>query len=722
MLLSRRALLEGAAGAAVAGGSLTALVQAAGVAGDDEFNADLVPAPDDPARWQAFHEALHRWRDETRRRLAYDDSLYRRPEFAWTPTCFASCLLMLCDESFLHAQTGRYRVEEFLDNAREEFGGFDAVILWQAYPRIGLDDRNQFDFYRDLPGGLTGLRDAVRRFHARGVRAFVAYNPWDKGTRRESVADLDALAELVGAIDADGVFLDTLHQGAAEFRQKLDAQRPGVVLESELALPLERIADHHMSWAQWFLDSPAPGVLRNKWFERRHMQHQIHRWNHDHTAELHMAWMNGSGMVIWENVFGSWVGWSARDKSILRSMLPIQRRFWRVFAGERWMPLAPTEQAGVFASLWEGDGRLRLWTLVNRTEQPVDGAWLRVARGGQRFYDLIRGNEAATRAEGDNVVLACRIAPRGIGAFVAGSDAALGAGFAEFLQDQARLHARADWDSRFVPRTARLTPLDSSRREARDEVPKDMVVIPAATRKMRTVFLVRECGFYESHNDLLGGSRYPRLHYERAFEREVTLAPYAIDRTPVTNAQFAAFLAAGGYRPRLRENFLKHWNGREQPPAKLEDHPVVYVDLEDARAYARWAGKRLPTEEEWQYAAQGSDGRRYPWGDELKPGLCNGGETGGTTPVTAFPDGRSPFGCLDMCGNTWEWTESERSDGRTRFCMLKGGSHYRAAGSQWYMSGGPQPCDFAAKTLLMWPGLDRCATVGFRCAADVSAT
>ncbi|MBM3333165.1 SUMF1/EgtB/PvdO family nonheme iron enzyme [Candidatus Sumerlaeota bacterium] len=92
---------------------------------------------------------------------------------------------------------------------------------------------------------------------------------------------------------------------------------------------------------------------------------------------------------------------------------------------------------------------------------------------------------------------------------------------------------------------------------------------------------------------------------------------------------------------------------------------------------------------------------------------------GVTTPVRAFPDGRSPFGCYDMCGNTWEWTESERHDGRTRFCILRGGSFYEAKGSHWYMDGGPRPRDFAVKFLLMWPGLDRCATIGFRCVADL---
>ena len=146
----------------------------------------------------------------------------------------------------------------------------------------------------------------------------------------------------------------------------------------------------------------------------------------------------------------------------------------------------------------------------------------------------------------------------------------------------------------------------------------------------------------------------------------------------------------------------------------------MYVDLDDARSYARWAGKHLPTEEQWQYAAGGPTALAYPWGARFKPGCCNAGETGGTTPVLAFPNGRSPFGCYDMCGNTWEWTESQRSDGHTRFCMLKGGSWFQAKGSHWYADGGPQPTRHAAKFLLSWPGLDRCGTIGFRCVVDVT--
>ena len=245
-----------------------------------------------------------------------------------------------------------------------------------------------------------------------------------------------------------------------------------------------------------------------------------------------------------------------------------------------------------------------------------------------------------------------------------------------------------------------------------------MVEVPGGQFELVSELRIRECGFYESvpqPGHPLGDSYAYRV---QTFRRAVDLRPFAMDVTPVTNAQFATFLRASGYRPKYPENFLKHWPNGVCPPA-LERHPAVWVSLEDARAYAQWAGKRLPTEPEWQHAAQGPERLRYPWGHTMQPGRCNDGKTGGTTPVDAFPGGRSPFGLLDLCGNTWEWTESEHTDGRTRFCLLKGGSFYRAQGSGWYFDGGPQANPYAAKFLLMWPGLDRCATIGFRCVADL---
>lgn len=675
---------------------------------------NLIAAPDGPAEWHVWREALIHWREQEQQRLEYDGSLYDRDDLRWVASCYSVCFLMLGDEMFWDAGRGEFTVEAFLDHGETEFGGYDGVVLWHAYPRIGFDDRNQFDFYRDMPGGLDGLRQLSGRFHRRGVKVFIDYNPWDTGTRREGKPDVEALCDVVKVIDADGIFLDTLKEGAAEFRDKLDGVREGVVLESELALPVERVKDHHMSWAQWFKDSHAPGVLRNKWFERRHMQHQIQRWNSDHSAEMHTAWMNGSGMMVWENVFGSYVGWSARDRSLLRTMLPIQRRFSHLFSGEGWTPLVQTTHRDVYASLWERGG-VRLWTLLNRSGHETHGPLLKVPHHPRdEYYDLIRGCRAVARVASDNVFLHSRIPPRGIGAFVAGPEESLGPAISAFCDRQKQAYRGMSLD-------AARPQLAIQRREvksAKGTIREGMIQLPAAELEQQIEFRARECGYYRYRQDLKINGKLAGIHKPMTIRRHVKLPRLAIDLTPVTNEQFAGFLGASGYQPTLPENFLKHWRNGKPPPDKL-DHPVVYVDLDDARAYARWAGKRLPKDEEWQYAAQGSDGRPYPWGDRMEPGRCNGGETGGTTSVTAFPNGRSPFGCWDMCGNTWEWTESEHSDGRTRFVILRGGSFYRAEGSRWYADGGPQRCSFGAKFLLMWPGLDRCATIGFRCAIEL---
>ena len=680
-----------------------------------EPESPLFPTPREPSAWPEFRKRLAAWRAEKRRSLNYSDALYQRPEFAWVKRCFSCCFLMLCDEMFYAPVRGLFSVKAFLEQGQREFGGYDAVVLWHAYPRIGFDERNQFDCYRDLPGGLAGLRQAVRALHARDVKAFIDYNPWDTGTRREGLSDLEALVEIVRGIEADGIFLDTMDQGASGFRAKLDAVRPGVVLESEGALPVERVSDHHLSWAQWFADSEAPGVLRNKWFERRHLQHQVKRWDRDHSGELHTAWMNGSGMMIWENVFGTWVGWNARDRSIVRAMLPIQRRFADIFAGENWTPLVATEQADVYGSEWGGDD-VRLWTLVNRSQKPVNGDLLKVSTSGGRFFDLIAGEGAGSVLNNGQAVLSGLIPPRGIGCFAAlRTSVAHGANWRAFLVSQRALNKRAEWDTRFPDRRPALVRLNVTKKLL--QAPEGMVEIPAARFTMTTEFRVRECGFYESSDER--GFTWPDFSKSKEFSREVSLHRYAVDETPVTNAHFLEFLRASRYRPRRPENFLRHW-AHGAPPAGTEAHPVVYVDLGDARAYARWAGKRLPTEEEWQYAAEGPEHRRYPWGDAMRANVCNDGQTGRTTAVKSFPSGRSVFGCYDLCGNIWHWTESERSDGRTRFCILKGGSWFKAQGTIWYADGGPLPCRFAAKFLLMWPGLDRCSTIGFRCVADLT--
>jgi formylglycine-generating enzyme required for sulfatase activity len=392
-------------------------------------------------------------------------------------------------------------------------------------------------------------------------------------------------------------------------------------------------------------------------------------------------------------------------------MLPIQRFFVNLFSGEDWLPLVQTKQSGVYASQW-GQGDLRLWTLINRGAMPVQGPLLPAElQPGQECFDLVTG----TRIKPRRGVLHGRIEARGIGCFLVVDPRARPTDLDALLSQQQDNHTTLSQDTVFFRSQARRVPVIPTYRFT--SIPQGMVRVPGGDVTLKLEFMVREVGFYPAWTER--PLTFPWLGEKTTFEHSVKLADFALDETPVTNRQYAEFLAQSGYRPRLETNFLKHWPQGKMPET-LADHPVVYVTLEDARAYAAWAGKRLPTEYEWQYAAQGPDELAYPWGSEDDPCRRNGSEGTGTTPVRAYPDGRSPFGVYDLCGNTWELTESEHSDGRNRFFMLKGGSHYQARGSIWYFDGGAQPNRHVAKMLLFWPGLDRCATVGFRCAVDLA--
>lgn len=202
---------------------------------------------------------------------------------------------------------------------------------------------------------------------------------------------------------------------------------------------------------------------------------------------------------------------------------------------------------------------------------------------------------------------------------------------------------------------------------------------------------------------------------------QVTLDDYWMDRYEVTNLQYKQFIDA------TKHKSPRHYENRTFPEGKA-DHPVVYVSWYDATEYCDWAGKRLPTGEEWEKAARGSDARIYPWGNKFEITRANMPQRwntlkkkGGTTPVGSFKEGVSPYGLYDMSGNVWEWTSSwykaypgnnkaTENYGET-YKTLKGGSWWNCS---FYKCGASAPTfnrSFFLRTT-------RNKSFGFRCAKD----
>ncbi len=165
--------------------------------------------------------------------------------------------------------------------------------------------------------------------------------------------------------------------------------------------------------------------------------------------------------------------------------------------------------------------------------------------------------------------------------------------------------------------------------------------------------------------------------------RPIKLSPFGIGKYPVTNLEFMAFVWETKYDA-CDDNFVAHWRkkGREKgragwicPAEAVSAHPVVYVSHDDASAYCAWAGARLPTYEELQYAARGNTGWRFPWGNEFSivKAVTRESPLRRTVPVDAYsPQGDSIFGVTGLCGNAWAWTDSvfEKSDRDSEFDLF----------------------------------------------------
>ncbi len=349
------------------------------------------------------------------------------------------------------------------------------------------------------------------------MRVFVDYNPWDTGTRREPGSDAAEVAELAAKLGVDGVFLDTLKEGAGALRAALDAVRPGLVLEGESRVPLARIDDHAMSWAQWFADSAVPGVLRAKWFERRHMLHHTRRWHRDHLDELHSAWLNGAGVLVWESVFGVWVGWNERDRAVLRAMRRVQREPRRLVA-VRGLDAArrpPRRQPGVRVPL----GRTTtapLWTVVNRGADH-DGPWLVTEARPAALVDLVTGAGADRQSVGD-------------GRVAVGGPLPAGRDRRRATVDRRRLSQPHEPPSGrpVVPGPRRRAAPHAAGRPLPD-APAGMVAVAGGRRELTVRYRVRETGLY-------GEAPYvdewkplpPRLHHTATLRRTVDLGRFAI--------------------------------------------------------------------------------------------------------------------------------------------------------------------------------------------------
>ena len=667
---------------------------------------------------QEDHDAwladIRHWRSERWIRIGYDGSRYDRPELKWTQSSFFQPQMMVQDRYFYDPVAHRYTVDRYLNDLEKRYGGIDAVLIWPTYPNMGIDDRNQLDLIRSMPGGVAGVRQMIADFHKRGVRVLFPMMMWDQGTRDPGKPWPQAIAELMAEVGADGVNGDTQDGVPLAFSAAADKVGHPLAFEPEEGPSDEALAWNVMTWGQYSFPF-VPMVDKYKWLEPRHMVNISDRWSRDKTNDLQFAFFNGVGWESWENIWGIWNGITPRDAEATRRVATIERAVAPFLISTEWEPLIPMLRYGIFASRWPLNDRT-VWTIVNRNEYGVEGREIELQpEEGMRYFDLYHGTELKPDRDPDGkAVLSFDVEAHGYGALLA-TKTAPNAGIQALMSKMKEMTAKplASYSHEWTVLPQQIVPITPTKPPSAS--PAGMVKIPAGD------FAFRVQGIeIEGFNDIGVDVQYPWEDSPRRFhEQRMQVKSFWIDKYPVTNAEFKKFLDSSHYHPQDDLNFLRDWKDGSFP-AGWEDRPVTWVSLEDARAYAAWAGKRLPHEWEWQYAAQGSDGRTYPWGNDWNasavPVPDKSRTMRGPDAVDAHPQGKSPFGVMDLVGNVWQWTD-EFTDDHTRSGILRGGEYYQPQGSIWYFPR-TYKLNEHGKLLLTAPSLDRSGGLSFRCVQD----
>jgi formylglycine-generating enzyme required for sulfatase activity len=670
---------------------------------------------DSAQAFETWIEDIRHWRRERLIRMGYNGSEYERPELKWTQSSFIQPQMMIEERYFYDPVAGKYTVDRYLDDLEKRYGGIDSVLIWHTYPNIGIDNRNQYDLLHDMPGGVEGLKQMINDFHRRGVRVLFPVMLWDQGTRDVGIPNWEATAKAMAAIGADGINGDTLDGVPRAFRVASDRTGHPVALEPEGGPADQALEWNNLTWGYWKYPF-VPMLSRYKWLEPRHMVNVCDRWNRDKTDNLQYAFFNGVGYESWENIWGIWNQITPRDAEALRRVAKLEHAFAALLVSPGWEPHTPTLRQGVFASRFPGHEQT-LWTMVNRNQYDVAGRQIAVAyKSGMHFCDVWHGEELKPEVSGSTATLSFELEAHGFGAVLATEGAPASRDTQKLLSEMHELArtrlATLSHEWKVLPQQlVEITPTRLA-----NAPPAGMVRIPGADFEFQAAGIMIEGG-----NDVGVDVQYAWEDAPRRYHlHKMHIRSFYIDKYPVTNAEFKKFLEATHYHPHDDHNFLRDWKNGSYPDG-WGNKPVTWVSIEDARAYCAWAGKRLPHEWEWQYAAQGTDGRTYPWGNEWDAGAVPAPDKRRQmrepTNVDAYPKGASPFGVMDLVGNVWQWTD-EFVDEHTRAGILKGGSFYQPQGSLWYF---PQAYKLIehGKYLLMAPSKDRSGTLGFRCVVDM---
>lgn len=323
-----------------------------------------------------WEEAFARWREDMRDHVNLRE--YEREDLRWLREAIYPAYSFSYSRQVFDYESQCMDIDRLLDEG-ERIGGYDAVILWHQYPRLGVDRQGQFDFNHNVPDGMAGLRKMVQRAHARNVKVLFPYNPWDDTHLTEEQA-VDEMVEMVRQTDCDGFLLDTMETVPLGMRQKIDAVKSGVGFISEGAPVNTRMVElitAHQDQSPDFLDMPQSFVLRYLYPEMNCFT--TGRWRIGEGKDMLIDRMvfNGTGMLVWEEVFGRWLPHGKRHIDKLNRWRKILSENRDLFQRGDPTPFWTVWQEGLYANRFASkDGRKLAFAIYNGSDHAIAGTLL----------------------------------------------------------------------------------------------------------------------------------------------------------------------------------------------------------------------------------------------------------------------------------------------------------------------------------------------------------
>ena len=341
-----------------------------------------------------WSEAFDRWRERIREQM--DLSEYDRMDLKWYKKVVYQHFTFAYSKEIFNYETMEFEPERLIEESKE-LGGIDSILLWYQYPRLGVDEQKQWDFNENIPGGKKGMKQFCERAQAKGVKVFLPYKPWDIRFDESPESIVEHMVSVIDETGIDGIWFDTMDSVPENFRERIDALRPGILFCTEVhPANTKCIESITGSWDQHMNNDDMPEAFILRYMFPENNAPATNRWAVGRSKDnlISRCIFNGTGIAVWQGIFGAWLPFSPAHKKKLKHWKEILLAHIDTYFGKKPIPLVPVMQENLYANRFiSDDGAEIIYSVYNAGDESISGELVEADQGYVLRGELWSGKE-----------------------------------------------------------------------------------------------------------------------------------------------------------------------------------------------------------------------------------------------------------------------------------------------------------------------------------------